>query len=166
MKSVFFMGLKEFFQKIKENLSHISSEDIARFTTKTIGDMVPFIGPIIKNAADDFYPNNTDKLLEELANISKVELESISRELNIQTTEILSLVDFSEFHFQSMKSDHSDINKLLLEIHAMIQKLLKKPQYVSSSHQVSSHNTRFLKDILKLLRRFVDSGFREERSKE
>jgi len=63
--------LKTLFGKVKkglgEKLSEIKPEDIAKFAAKEAAGAISFVGQIIKDAFDEFAPDEKEEFIKELS---------------------------------------------------------------------------------------------------
>ena len=75
--------LKTLFGNVKKRLGEITLEDIAKFATKEAAGAVPFVGQIIKDAFDEFSPDEKEELIKELKQLSESQFNEISEKVGV-----------------------------------------------------------------------------------
>ncbi len=92
--------LKILFGKAKKRFGEIKTEDIATFALKEAAGSIPVFGQYIKDAFEEFSPDEKLELLQELKSISEKDYAEISIELGVSVD---YLKDIKTFHGCSVK---------------------------------------------------------------
>ncbi len=144
--------LKILFEKTKkglsERLSEIKPEDIAKFAVKEAVGAIPVVGQIIKNAFDEFSPDEKEELIKELKGLSESQFNEISEKVGVSVKYLKDIQEITLYSFKELRADHEEIKELLLhliEIHTRgievkppeitiptIQSILRKGESVGS----------------------------------
>ena len=98
--------LKNFFGKVKDR-----REDIARFTVKEAAGAIPFVGQIIKDAIDEFSPDEQEELIRELKKLSESQFEEISEMVGLSIEYSKEIRKITLYTFEKLRADHEEIIK-------------------------------------------------------
>jgi tetratricopeptide (TPR) repeat protein len=105
--------VKTFFGKVKDKLK---PEDIAKFAAKEAVGAIPIVGQIIKDAFDEFSPDEKEELIKELKDLSESQFKEISEEVGVSVKYLEDIQKFSLYTFKELRADHEEIKKLLLRL--------------------------------------------------
>ncbi len=112
--------LKTLFGKVKnglsEKLSEIKHEDIAKFAVKEAIGVLPVVGPIIKDAFDEFSPDEKEELIKELKELSETQFNEISENVGVSVEYLKDIRKITLYTFEELRADHEEIKKLLLHL--------------------------------------------------
>ena len=116
--------VEKFIKKVKDKASKIGLNDVLKFTAKETVNFVPFLGPIIKDAIDEFSKNDKHEITEYLNNLDENRLNEISGKIDISVEylEIIKKTTLNEFKIVHL--EHKEIMGLL----NVLIELLKKPE--------------------------------------
>ena len=110
-------SLKTFFGKVKkglsERLSEMKPEEVAKFATKEAGWAIPVVGEIIKDAFDEFSPDEKEELIKELKELSEGQFEEISEEVGVSVEYLKYIQKFTLYAFKELRADHEEIKELI-----------------------------------------------------
>ena len=98
--------LKNFFGKVKDR-----REDIAKFTVKEAAGAIPFVGQIIKDAIDEFSPDEQEELIRELKKLSESQFEEISEMVGLSIEYSKEIRKITLYTFEKLQADHEEIIK-------------------------------------------------------
>ncbi len=101
------------FVKVKKRLSEIKPEDIAKFAIKEAAGEIPIVGSIIKDAFDEFSPDEKRELLNELKELSEVQFKEIGEKIGASHEYLRDIQKFTLYTFEELKADHEEIKELL-----------------------------------------------------
>ena len=115
--------LKTLFGKVKNELDkrrrkikQIKPEDIAKFATKEAIYVIPVVGQIIKDAFDEFSPDEKEELLKELNELSEAQFNEISEKVGVSVEYLKDIRGITLYTFEELRADHEEIKKLLLHL--------------------------------------------------
>lgn len=112
--------LKELFGNVKERLgerlSEIKPKDIAKFATKEAVAAIPVIGPIIKDAFEEFSEDEKEELIKELKELSESQFEEISEKVGVSVEYLKDIRRITLYTFEELQADHEEIKRLLLRL--------------------------------------------------
>ena len=112
--------LKTFFGKVKkglgERLSEVKPEDIAKFAAKEAVWAIPVVGQIIKDAFDEFSPDEKGELIKELKELSESQFKEISAEVGVSVEYLEGIQKFTLYTFKELRADHEEIKELLFRL--------------------------------------------------
>jgi hypothetical protein len=103
--------LTTLFGKVKDR-----REDIARFVAKEVVGAIPFIGQIIKDAIDEFSPDEKEELIKELKELSESQFKEISEKVGVSVEYLEGIQKFTLYYFKELRADHEEIKGLLLHL--------------------------------------------------
>jgi hypothetical protein len=96
--------LKNFFGKVKDR-----REDIAKFTVKEVAGAIPIVGQIIKDAIDEFSPDEQEELRRELKELSESQFEEISEMVGLSIEYSKEIQKITLYTFEKLRADHEEI---------------------------------------------------------
>ena len=105
--------LNRFFGNVKKRLREIKPKDVAEFTAKEGIGLIPIAGPIIKDALDEFSPDEKLEVLSELKNISETNFIEISNEIGVSVEYLRDIRTLAYYKFEILEADHEEIKQLL-----------------------------------------------------
>ena len=108
--------LKKFFKRVKERLREAKPEDVAIFATKEIAGKIPVIGSIIKDAIEEFSPNEKKELINELKDLSENQFKEISNEVGESIGYLKDIQKLTFEAFGELRADHGEIKELLYRL--------------------------------------------------
>lgn len=108
--------LKILFGKAKNRFGEIKKEDIATFALKEAAGSIPVFGQYIKDAFDEFSPDEKLGLLQELKEISQNQFMELSEEIGVSVEYLRDLKTFIYDACAIQKADHEEIKGLLLRL--------------------------------------------------
>ena len=128
--------LKELFGKAKdrlgEELSEIKPKDVARFAAKETVAAIPFVGPIIKDAFEEFSEDEKEELIKELKELSESQFKEISQKVGFSVEYLKDIREITLYTFGEIQADHEEIKKLLLHlIEIVTQEVELKPPKIT-----------------------------------
>ncbi len=128
--------LKELFGNVKERLgerlSEIKPKDIAKFATKEAVAAIPVIGPIIKDAFEEFSEDEKEELIKELKELSESQFKEISQKVGFSVEYLKDIREITLYTFGEIQADHEEIKKLLLHlIEIVTQEVELKPPKIT-----------------------------------
>ncbi|OGM11677.1 hypothetical protein A2Z22_01985 [Candidatus Woesebacteria bacterium RBG_16_34_12] len=102
--------------KVKTRLSDIEREDVTNFVIKEAAGSIPVVGQYIKNAIDEFSPDEKLELLQELKEISQNQYKELSKEIGVSVEYLKDIKTFTYDACAIQKADHEAIKELLLRL--------------------------------------------------
>ena len=102
--------VKTFFGKVKDKLK---PEDIAKFAAKEAVGAIPVVGQIIKDAFDEFSPDEKGELIKELKGLSESQFKEISGKVGVSVEYLKIIQKISLYTFKELRADHEEIKELL-----------------------------------------------------
>ena len=96
--------LKNFFGKVKDR-----REDIAKFTVKEVAGAIPIVGQIIKDAIDEFSPDEQEELRRELKELSESQFEEISEMVGLSIEYSKEIQKITLYTFEKLRADLEEI---------------------------------------------------------
>lgn len=122
--------LKTLFGKVKERLSELKPENIAKFAAKEAAGAIPFVGQIIKDAFDEFAPDEKEELIKELKELSESQFKEISEKVGVSVEYLQDIQKFTLYSFKELRADHEEIKELLRHLIEIITRgvELKPPE--------------------------------------
>ena len=109
-------NLKTFFKKVKNRLGEIRPEDIAKFAVKEAVGAIPIFGQIIKDAINEFSPDDKEELLKELETLPETQFEEIKEELGVSIQYLKEIQKFTLYTFEILRADHEEIKELIQKL--------------------------------------------------
>jgi len=108
--------LKTLFGKVKERLSELKPEDVAKFAAKEAVGAIPVVGQIIKDAFDEFSEDEKGELIKELKELSESQFKEISEKVGVSVEYLQDIQKFTLYTFKELRADHEEIKELLLRL--------------------------------------------------
>jgi hypothetical protein len=105
--------LKILFGKVKKGLSEIKPEDIAKFAAKEVVEAIPVVGQIIKDAFDEFAPDEKEELIKELKELSESQFRQISEKIGVSVEYLKDIRGITLYTFEELRADHEEIKELI-----------------------------------------------------
>ena len=105
--------LKTFFKKVKKRLSETKREDMLKFVAKEAVGAIPFGGSIIKDAIDEFSPDEQKEVINELKVLSENRFQEISEEVGVSVEYLKNVREITISLFEELRADHKEIIRLL-----------------------------------------------------
>jgi hypothetical protein len=109
--------LKILFEKAKkglsERLSEIRPEDIAKFAAKEAVGAIPVVGQIIKDAFDEFAPDEKEELIKELKELSESQFKETSEKIGVSVEYLKDIQEITLYTFEELRADHEEIKGLI-----------------------------------------------------
>ena len=102
--------VKTFFGKVKDKLK---PEYIAKFAAKEAVGAIPVVGQIIKDAFDEFSPDEKGELIKELKGLSESQFKEISGKVGVSVEYLKIIQKISLYSFKELRADHEEIKELL-----------------------------------------------------
>ena len=102
--------VKTFFGKVKDKLK---PEDIAKFAAKEAVGAIPVVGQIIKDAFDEFSPDEKGELIKELKGLSESQFKEIGGKVGVSVEYLKIIQKISLYSFKELRADHEEIKELL-----------------------------------------------------
>jgi tetratricopeptide (TPR) repeat protein len=102
--------VKTFFGKVRDKLK---PEDIAKFAAKEAVGAIPVVGQIIKDAFDEFSPDEKGELIKELKGLSESQFKEISGKVGVSVEYLKIIQKISLYTFKELRADHEEIKELL-----------------------------------------------------
>jgi tetratricopeptide (TPR) repeat protein len=102
--------VKTFFGKVKDKLK---PEDIAKFVAKEAVGAIPIVGQIIKDAFDEFSPDEKGEVIKELKDLSESQFKEISGKVGVSVEYLKIIQKISLYSFKELRADHEEIKELL-----------------------------------------------------
>ena len=110
--------VKTFFGKVRkgldekwEKLREIKREDIAKFATKEAVGAIPVVGQIIKDAIDEFSPDEKEELIKELKVLSESQFKEISEKVGVSIEYLEEIREITLYSFEELQAYLVDIIK-------------------------------------------------------
>ena len=113
--------LNIFFGEVKKGLSGVKAEDIAKFAAKEAVGAIPVVGQIIKDALDEFSPDEKEELIKEMKDLSEIQFKEISENIGVSIEYLEDIQKFTLYTFKELRADHEDIKKLLFRLIATVE---------------------------------------------
>ncbi|MBE0516362.1 MAG: hypothetical protein IBX41_03070 [Methanophagales archaeon] len=113
--------LKTLFGKAKERLGELKPEDVAKFAVKEAVGVIPVVGQIIKDAFDEFSPDEKEELIKELKALSERQLNEISEKIEVSVEYLKDVQKITLYTFEELRADHEEIIALLRHLMIEIQ---------------------------------------------
>ena len=118
--------LKNLFGKVKKRLSELKPEDVAKFTVKEGAGLLPFVGPIVKDAINELWPDEDEdekkEIIKELNALSESQFKEISEKVGISVEYLEEIRQITLYFFEELRADHGAI----LEKEKVIEKRTEK----------------------------------------
>ncbi|MGB2842618.1 MAG: hypothetical protein WBC40_09125 [Halobacteriota archaeon] len=105
--------LKTLFGKVKERLSELKPEDVAKFAAKEAVGAIPVVGQIIKDAFDEFALDEKEELIKELKELSASQFEEISEKVGVSVEYLKDIRGITLYSFEELRADHEEIKGLI-----------------------------------------------------
>ena len=104
------MKLLKFYEKVKDKLS---KEKIAKFALKEATGAIPIVGSIIKDAIEEFSPDEKEEILKELKELSQDKFNEISEKVGISIEFLKTIRELTLHVFGELKKDNEEIKELI-----------------------------------------------------
>ena len=114
--------LIKFCGNVKKRFRDLKPKDVVKFTAKEGIGLIPIAGPIIKDALDEFSPDEKLELLSELKNISETNFIEISNEIGVSVDYLKDIRTLAYYKFEILEANHEEIKQL---IHRLIENQTK-----------------------------------------
>src|SRR5659263_47659 len=108
--------LKILVGKVKKRFGEIKPEDLAKFALKEASGSIPVVGQYIKDAIDEFSPDEKLELLQELKEISQNQFTELSKEIGVSVEYLKDIKTFTYDACAIQKADQEEIKGLLYRI--------------------------------------------------
>ena len=102
-----------FFGKVRKGLDE-KGVDIAKFAVKEAAGAIPVVGQIIKDAFDEFSPDEKEELIKELTKLSESqfkEIKEISAKMDVSVEYLKDIREITLYSFEELRADHGEIIK-------------------------------------------------------
>jgi hypothetical protein len=145
--------LKTLIGKVKkelgERLSEIKPEDIAKFTAKEAVNFIPIAGPIIKDAFDEFSPDENEELLKEFKELSESQFSDISEKMGISVEYLKDIQKITLYTSKTLQADHEVIKGLILHLIKIQKREAKQIEKSSEKIEIGTRriNIQFFERI-------------------
>ncbi len=120
--------LKILFGNVKKRLGEIKPEDLAKFAAKEAVGAIPVVGSIIKDAIDEFSPDEKEELIEELKELSETQFKEISEKVGVSVEYLKDIQGIALYTFEELQADHEEIKELLLHLIEIQTREVKPPE--------------------------------------
>jgi hypothetical protein len=117
--------VKTFFVKVKDRLK---PEDIAAFAAKEAVGLIPVVGELIKDAFDEFSPDEKETLIKELKELSETQFKEISEKVEVSVEYLEGIQKCTLYAFEELRADHEEIKDLLLHLIETVEPSVSKIQ--------------------------------------
>jgi tetratricopeptide (TPR) repeat protein len=108
--------LNIFFGEVKRGLSGVKTEDVAKFAAKEAVGAIPVVGQIIKDALDEFSPDEKEELIKEMKELSEIQFKEISENIGVSIEYLEDIQKLTLYTFKELRADHDEIKKLLFHL--------------------------------------------------
>ncbi len=137
--------LKTLFVKVKNRLCETKPEDIAKFAIKEVAGEIPIVGQIIKDAFDEFSPDEKRELINELKDLSETQFKEISEKIGVSHEYLRDIQKIMLYTFEELKADNVEIKGLL---HHLVRDVASgKKEVVRDTEIIASGEVTFGKVI-------------------
>jgi hypothetical protein len=120
--------LKILFGNVKKRLGEIKPEDIAKLAVKEAVGAIPVVGSIIKDAIDEFSPDEKEELIQELKELSETQFKEISEKVEVSVEYLKDIQRIALYTFEELRVDHEEIKELLLHLIKIKIREVKLPE--------------------------------------
>jgi tetratricopeptide (TPR) repeat protein len=120
--------LNIFFGEVEKGLSGVKTGDIAKFAAKEAVGAIPVVGQIVKDAFDEFSPDEKEELIKEMKELSEIQFKEISENIGVSIEYLEDIQKFTLYTFKELRADHDEIKKLLFHLIETAERSVPKAQ--------------------------------------
>ena len=108
--------LKTLFENVKNRLGELRPEDIVKFAAEEAVGAIPVFGQVIKDAINEFSPDETKELLKELNDLSERQFAELSEKLGVSVEYLINIRKITLHTCEILHADHEEIKGILLHL--------------------------------------------------
>ena len=150
--------LKTFFGKVKDRLK---LKDIAMFTGKEVVGAIPVIGSVIKDAINEFSPDEKEELIKELKELSESQFMEISEKAESSVEYLKDIQKLALYNLEELRVEHEEIKELIRSLIEELKPAVSIPTIQSALKKGDSIKGDFFKKKLEWID--FEEGFIVER---
>ena len=121
--------LKTFFGKVKDRLK---LKDIAMFTGKEVVGAIPVIGSVIKDAINEFSPDEKEELIKELKELSESQFMEISEKAESSVEYLKDIQKLALYNLEELRVEHEEIKELIRSLIEELKPAVSMPTIQST----------------------------------
>jgi Asp-tRNA(Asn)/Glu-tRNA(Gln) amidotransferase C subunit len=149
--------LKILFGNVKKRLGEIKPEDVAKIAVKEAVGAIPIVGSIIKDAIDEFSPDEKEELIEELKELSEIQFKEISEKVGVSVEYLKDIQGIALYTFEELHADHEEIIALLRHLIEIQPREVKPPEIdIPTIQSVLRKGETFEGDFFKKVPEWID----------
>ncbi len=109
--------IEKFFRNIGKQLNNkITPDSIAKFAIKETVGCVPFVGQVMKDAIEEFSPDEKEELIKDLKRLSKGQFKEISDRVGVSIEYLKVVRKITLYAFGELHTEHEGIKALLFHL--------------------------------------------------